>query len=166
MRTQMRHRMDAGIHCLAAWEDGRIVAYDMLAPSGAEDVTTSPGTCFGLDLYERRESRGRGIGVGLLAASLSYARDLGFSRQATIVLERNRPMIAAATQMLGFEVDGPRRAQRAARPRALELAGAWVKLQCPPPARSDPCGDSHATSSTCGADCHQTVRKAARPLPT
>jgi len=110
MRAHLRRRMNAGILCLAAWESGRIVAYDLLGPDGAEDVTTSPGTCFGLNLYERRESRGRGIGVGLLAASLSYTRDLGFARQATIVLERNRPMIVATTQMLGFAVAG--RAER------------------------------------------------------
>ena len=110
MRAHLRRRMDAGMLCLAAWEDGRIVAYDLLGPTGAEDVATSPGTCFGLNLYERRESRGRGIGLALLAASLPYARELGFSRQATIVLERNRPMIAAATQMLGFAVAG--RAER------------------------------------------------------
>ena len=106
MRAHLRRRMQGGIHCLAAWEGGRIVAYDLLGPSGAEDVTTSPGTCFGLNLYERRESRGRGIGLALLAASLPYTRDLGFQRQATIVLERNRPMIAAATQLLGFTVCG------------------------------------------------------------
>jgi acyl carrier protein/GNAT superfamily N-acetyltransferase len=110
MRAHLRRRMDGGILCLAAWESGRIVAYDLLGPSGAEDVTTSPGTCFGLNLYERREARGRGIGLALLAASLSYTRDLGFARQATIVLERNRPMIAAATQLLGFTVSG--RAER------------------------------------------------------
>lgn len=106
MRAHLRRRMQGGIHCLAAWEGGRIVAYDLLGPSGAEDVTTLPGTCFGLNLYERRESRGRGIGLALLAASLPYTRDLGFARQATIVLERNRPMIAAATQRLGFSVSG------------------------------------------------------------
>jgi GNAT superfamily N-acetyltransferase/acyl carrier protein len=106
MRAHLRRRMAAGMHCLAAWEAERIVAYDLLGPSGAEDVTTSPGTCFGLNLHERRESRGRGIGLALLAASLPYTRDLGFSRQATIVLERNRPMIAAATQLLGFTVCG------------------------------------------------------------
>jgi GNAT superfamily N-acetyltransferase/acyl carrier protein len=110
MRSHLRRRMEAGILCLAAWEGERIVAYDLLGPAGAEDVTTSPGTCFGLNLYERREARGRGIGLALLAASLPYTRDLGFSRQATIVLERNRPMIAAATQLLGFTVCG--RAQR------------------------------------------------------
>ncbi len=104
MRAHLRRRMNAGVVCLAAWEGGRIVAYELLGPDGAEDVATSPGTCFGLNLYERRESRGRGIGLGLLGASLSYARDLGFARQATIVLERNRPMIAAATQVLGFAV--------------------------------------------------------------
>jgi GNAT superfamily N-acetyltransferase len=110
LRSRLRRHMDAGILCLAAWEDGRIVAYDLLGPHGAEDVTTSPGTCFGLNLYERREARGRGIGLGLLAASLPYTRDRGFARQATIVLERNRPMIAAATQLLGFAVAG--RAER------------------------------------------------------
>jgi GNAT superfamily N-acetyltransferase/acyl carrier protein len=110
MRAHLRRRMQAGILCLAAWEGERIVAYDLLGPEGAEDVTTSPGTCFGLNLYERRESRGRGIGLALLAASLPYTRDLGFTRQATIVLDRNRPMIAAATQLLGFAVCG--RAER------------------------------------------------------
>src|SRR6185312_6047771 len=110
MRSHLRRRMETGILCLAAWEGERIVAYDLLGPDGAEDVATYPGTCFGLNLYERREVRGRGIGLALLAASLSYTRDLGFSRQATIVLERNRPMIAAATQLLGFAVRG--RAQR------------------------------------------------------
>ena len=112
-RAHLRRRMQSGILCLAAWEGGRIVAFDLIGPTGAEDVATRPGTCFGLDLYERRSSRGRGIGLGLLAASLQYAHDLGFSRQATIVLERNRPMIAAATQMLGFSVAG--HAERTAR---------------------------------------------------
>ena len=92
-----------------AWRPGRASASSPTTcsgRSGAEDVTTSPGTCFGLNLYERREARGRGIGLALLAASLPYTRDLGFARQATIVLERNRPMIAAATQRLGFTVSG------------------------------------------------------------
>jgi GNAT superfamily N-acetyltransferase/acyl carrier protein len=106
MRAELRRRMDAGIICLAAWEDGRIVAYDLLSATGAEDVVASRGTCFGLNLYERRSSRGRGIGLALLAASLPYSRELGFTRQATIVLERNRPMIVAATQLLGFVVTG------------------------------------------------------------
>jgi GNAT superfamily N-acetyltransferase len=110
MREHLRRRMDGGMLCLAAWEGGRIVGYDLLGPHGAEDVTTSPGTCFGLNLHERREARGRGIGLGLLGASLAYTRELGFSRQATIVLERNRPMIAAATPLLGFAVAG--RAER------------------------------------------------------
>jgi GNAT superfamily N-acetyltransferase/acyl carrier protein len=106
MRAHLRRRMESGIICLAAWEDGRIVAYDLIGPTGSEDVTASNGTCLGLNLYERREARGRGIGLALLAASLPYTRELGFTRQATIVLERNRPMIAAATQILGFSVTG------------------------------------------------------------
>jgi GNAT superfamily N-acetyltransferase/acyl carrier protein len=113
MRAHLRRDIQGGMHCLAAWEHGRIVAYDLIAPTGAEDVATRPGTCFGLGLYERRDSRGRGIGLALLAASLRSARELGFVRQARVVRERNRPMIAAATQMLGFAVAG--RAERAER---------------------------------------------------
>ena len=131
MRAHLRRRMDAGILCLAAWEGGRIVAYDLLGPDGAEDVTTSPGTCFGLNLYERRESRGRGIGLGLLAASLPYTRDLGFARQATIVLERNRPDDRRGHADARIRRRRSRRAQRAARPRALELAAARIDLQRP-----------------------------------
>jgi GNAT superfamily N-acetyltransferase/acyl carrier protein len=113
MGAHLRRRMQGGMRCLAAWEDGRIVAYDLIGPTGAEDVATKPGTCFGLGLYERRASRCRGIGLALLSASLPYARELGFARQATIVLERNLPMIAAATQVLGFAVTG--RAERSER---------------------------------------------------
>jgi len=114
-RAHLRTCMESGVICLAAWEGERIVAYDLLGPTGAGDVTASNGTCIGLNLHERCEARGRGIGLALLAASLPYTRELGFTRQATIVLERNRPMIAAATQILGFAVTG--RAER------LELAG-------------------------------------------
>lgn len=113
MHTHLRRGIQGGMHCLTAWEDGRIVAYDLIAPTGAEDVATRPGTCFGLGLYERRDSRGRGIGLALLAASLRSARELGFVRQARVAGERNRPMIAAATQVLGFAVAG--RAERAER---------------------------------------------------
>ncbi len=114
-RAHLRTCMESGVICLAAWEGDRIVAYDLLGPTGADDVTASNGTCIGLNLHERCEARGRGIGLALLAASLPYTRELGFTRQATIVLERNRPMIAAATQILGFAVTG--RAER------LELVG-------------------------------------------
>jgi GNAT superfamily N-acetyltransferase len=114
-RAHLRRGMESGVICLAAWEDERIVAYDLLGPKGSEDVTASNGTCLGLNLYERRDARGRGIGLALLAASLPYTRELGFTRQATVVLERNQPMIAIATQVLGFAVTG--RAER------LELAG-------------------------------------------
>jgi GNAT superfamily N-acetyltransferase len=106
MRAHLRQRMQAGMLCLAAWEDGRIVAYDLLGPSGAEDVRTLPGTCFALDLHERRSSRGRGVCLALLAAALPYTLDLGCTRLATTVPARNRAMIAAATELLGFTVTG------------------------------------------------------------
>jgi GNAT superfamily N-acetyltransferase len=131
MRVHLRRRMDAGALCLAAWEGGRIVAYDLLGAQGSEDVTTSPGTCFGLNLYERCESRGRGIGLGLLAGSLQYTRDLGFKRQATLVLERNRPMIEAATQVLGFAVAA--RAERSEVLGRVRWSWQWHGSSCSGP---------------------------------
>jgi GNAT superfamily N-acetyltransferase/acyl carrier protein len=113
LEAHRQRRRHDGMHCLAAWENGRIVAFDLLAPTGAEDIATRPGTCLGAGLYERRAPRGRGIGLALLSASLPYARDLGYARQATIVLERNLPVIAAATQLLGFAVTN--RAERSER---------------------------------------------------
>jgi acyl carrier protein/GNAT superfamily N-acetyltransferase len=109
-RRRLQRRLDAGATCLAARENGRIVAYILLSAEGDEETRTSPGTCFALDLYEGREVRGRGIGLALLAASVETCRALGFERQAGVVLGRNRPMIAASTQLLGFAVAG--RAQR------------------------------------------------------
>ncbi len=115
MRAQLHRRMESGVICLAAWEDDRIVAYDLLGPTGSDEVAASNGTCLALNLVERREARDRGIGLALLAASLWHTRELGFQRQATIVSERNRPLIATATQVLGFVVTG--RAER------LQLVG-------------------------------------------
>jgi GNAT superfamily N-acetyltransferase len=106
MRGHLGRRLESGVICLAAWEDARIVAYDLIGPTGSDEVTASNGTCLGLNLCERREVRGRGIGLALLAASLPYMRELGFRRHATIVSERNRPLIATATQVLGFAVTG------------------------------------------------------------
>ena len=117
--------------CLAAWEGERIVAYDLLGPTARRTSPPRPAPASASICTSAAKSRGRGIGLALLAASLPYTRDLGFSRQATIVLERNRPMIAAATQLLGFSGRRPRRAQRAARSGALELAAARIDVQRP-----------------------------------
>ena len=124
-------RMQAGIICLAAWEEGRIVAYDLLGPAGAEDVGDGTGNVLRSRPLQRRSARGRGIGLALLAASLSYTRELGFARQATIVPERDLPLIVAATQLLGFTVAGRAGAPGAARARELELAAARVDLRRP-----------------------------------
>ena len=64
---------------------------------------------------------------GAARGSLRSARELGFVRQARVVRERNRPMIAAATQMLGFAVAGRAERRRAARPRDLDVAEARVR---------------------------------------
>ena len=135
MHAHLRRDIQGGMHCLAAWEHGRIVAYDLIAPTGAEDVATRPGTCFGLGLYERRDSRGRGIGLALLAASLRSRAGARLRASG-----EGRPRAQPADDRRGdadARLRGRRscRARRAARPRDLDVAQARVDLRGRPPLR-------------------------------
>ena len=76
MRAHLRRRMERGDHLPRGL--GRR-AHRRLRPARRDRAPRTSshraGTCFGLNLYERREARGRGIGLALLAASLPYTRD-------------------------------------------------------------------------------------------
>ena len=114
MRRPPARRMEAD-HLPGGLGGGRIVAYDLLGPTGAEDVRHGPGRASGSTCTSAARRAAAASALALLAASLSYTRELGFARQATIAPERDRPLIAAATQLLGFAVAG--RAER------LEMLG-------------------------------------------
>lgn len=66
----------------------------------------------GLYLVEAPGSRGRGIGLALLAYSLRVSRELGFRAQLTAVRQDNQPMLAACVQLLGFRQIGHARRTR------------------------------------------------------
>ena len=100
---QVRAWLSDGYVCLAAFERGEVVAVDWLNdadPSGG--VAAVPGTCLGIDLYERHDQAGRGVGLALLSSSLEVARDEGYARQAAYVAEDNTLMRTACTRLLGF----------------------------------------------------------------
>lgn len=90
---------------LVASDGNRIVALDLLSTTGDPgniELRRERDTCWGLYLVEAPDFRGRGIGLALLAHSLRVARERGFRAQLTAVRQDNKPMVAAAVQLLGF----------------------------------------------------------------
>jgi acyl carrier protein/GNAT superfamily N-acetyltransferase len=105
-RFLARQVRDGAIAVVAA-EGRRIVALDLLSATGEDEVEVrQPDACFGYWLTEAPGARGRGIGLALVAYSLSVARERGFRTQLTWVAEDNTAMLAAATQLLGFRSVG------------------------------------------------------------
>lgn len=118
-RRYLRRSLRKGVIVLVAAEEKRIVALDLLSPAGEEEVELARAdACYGYWLAEAPAARGRGIGLALLAYSLRVARERGFRTQVTYVAETDRPMLAAATQLLGFRSIGTAR-----RLRVLGLTG-------------------------------------------
>jgi GNAT superfamily N-acetyltransferase len=110
MTNVFQREVDRGAIALVACSEDRILAVDLLSGSGGLEVkVNSPGVCFGFLLAEARAARGRGIGLALAAYSLSVARERGFRTQRTDVWKGNTPMLAAATQLLGFSIIGSAR---------------------------------------------------------
>jgi acyl carrier protein len=75
---QVRAWLRDGYVCLAAFEQDEVVAVDWLNdadPVGG--VAAGPGTCLGIDLFERHDQTGRGVGLALLSRSLEVAREEG-----------------------------------------------------------------------------------------
>jgi acyl carrier protein/GNAT superfamily N-acetyltransferase len=99
----------AGASATVAAEAGRIVGLNVLSITGEPgEVVVPPGrrACWGIYLREAPNARGRGIGLALLAHALADNRARGFSAQMSIVRTTNAPMLAAATQVLGFRPIG------------------------------------------------------------
>ena len=99
----------AGASATVAAEAGRIVGFNVLSSTGEPgEVIIRPGerACWGIYLREALHARGRGIGIALLAHSLADTRSRGFNAQLSMVRTNNAPMLAAATQVLGFRPIG------------------------------------------------------------
>jgi acyl carrier protein/GNAT superfamily N-acetyltransferase len=110
MRRAFDREVADGAIALVACEGARVVALDLVSRDGGLDVDVkSTRSCFGYFLAEARAARGRGIGLALTAYSFAVARERGWTRQFTHVWEGNTPMLAAATQLLGFRVIGDAR---------------------------------------------------------
>ena len=112
-RRALARYLDAGALALAAVEEDRIVGLDFLSATGDEDVeVVRPGVCYGFALSEAPSARGRGIGLALTDFSFRVARKRGFRAQVMYVWAGNAPMLAAATQLLGFRQIGRGRRRR------------------------------------------------------
>jgi acyl carrier protein/GNAT superfamily N-acetyltransferase len=127
-RQMLERALSDGATALVACEGGRILAIDVVSPSGSDEAEViSPDACYGFLLTEAREARGRGIGLALAAYSFIVARRLGFRAQLAHVWEGNTAMLAAATQLLGFRTIGTaRRTHVAGMTRwSWQTMGAW-----------------------------------------
>lgn len=114
-RREIQRWLIEGAIGLVAVEEGRVLALDLLSVDGNRgevELAPSRGACWGLQLVEAPDVRGRGIGLALLAYSLRVSRDRGFRAQLATVRRDNAPMIAASTQILGFRVIGTARRAR------------------------------------------------------
>jgi acyl carrier protein/ribosomal protein S18 acetylase RimI-like enzyme len=109
-RRGLKQLLGRGATALVAAEGDRVVALDVLSAEGDHDVRlVRPEACYGVYLAEAPDVRGRGVGIALVAYSFERACELGFRTQLTYVREDNTPMLAATTQLLGFEVIGSAR---------------------------------------------------------
>lgn len=101
-----------GFQTLVAVHHNQIVGVDWISSIGdVEDflgliVKMREGSCYGLDLNEKLEFRGKGVGLALLCYSLIVTKRLGFHTQYTLVDQNNEKMLSAAIHLLGFRKVG------------------------------------------------------------
>jgi ribosomal protein S18 acetylase RimI-like enzyme/acyl carrier protein len=124
-RRGLKQLLRKGATALVAAEGDRVVALDVFSAGDDEVQLVRSDACYGVYLAEAPDVRGRGVGLALVAYSFEKARELGFRTQLTYVREDNTPMLAATTQLLGFEVIGSaRRTQALGRTRwSWEIGG-------------------------------------------
>jgi acyl carrier protein len=112
-RRALRRNLREGALGLVAVEGSRILALDFVSATGDEDVeVVRSDVCYAFALSEAPSARGRGIGLALADYSFHVARERGFRAQVTYVWDGNEPMLAAATQLLGFRPIGSARRRR------------------------------------------------------
>jgi GNAT superfamily N-acetyltransferase/acyl carrier protein len=107
-----RRRLVKDVTAFVALLGDKIVGIDWLNGIGSYEsglgleVKMKPGSCFGYDLNEHPDYRGKGVGMALLSHSLESARRANYASQFTIVHASNTKMLSAAVQIFGFEVVG------------------------------------------------------------
>ena len=114
-RRELQRWLADGVIALVAVEGSRVVALDVVSTDGNRgevELSAARHACWGVQLVEAPDVRGRGIGLALLAYSLSVSRARGFRAQLATVESDNAPMIAACTQLLGFHAIGVARRRR------------------------------------------------------
>jgi len=107
-----RERPDGDYIRLGAWSGGELVGIDWLSGAGHDAhkirlrIRTRPGSCWGQGLYEGKMYQGKGVGLALLARSLTEAQRRGYERQVTYVAATNARMLSATIHLLGFKKIG------------------------------------------------------------
>ncbi|MEW5795012.1 MAG: acyl carrier protein [Candidatus Zixiibacteriota bacterium] len=105
-------RLRKGYTGYAAWLDGNIVGLCWVTEVGDFEPDTGlqiklrENSCYGLDLNERPDYHGRGIGLATVAFSLQKAAESGRAFHYSIVHEKNERMLAAAIQLVGYRMLG------------------------------------------------------------
>ncbi len=105
-------RLETGYICLTAWHKNQIVGIDWLSATGDKEPYTgleirmNPDSCYGFDLNEHPQYKGKGVGLATLAFSLVVAKERGFRTQFTVVHSGNKKMLGAAVQIFGFKQVG------------------------------------------------------------
>ena len=101
-------RLTSGYVCLGAWHDDKLVAVDWLSAEGYKCPFTGlqlhwpDDSCYAMELFEHPGYVGKGVGLALLAYSLTVAKERGYREQATMVIATNVKMLSAAVQLFGF----------------------------------------------------------------
>ena len=113
MTIELFEKLLASGHiCYVAWLDDEIVGSDWVWDKGFYCWSTGlrldwpKDTSYGGELYEHKRYRGKGIGLALLAFSLSELKKKGYARQVCWVEAGNIPMLSASIQLFNFEIIG------------------------------------------------------------
>ena len=107
-----KDRLALGHTCYVARTNGTVAAIDWMAsteifePTTAIKVKFSHGSCYGFDLIEHPDYRGRAIGLAMLTYCLRRNKEDGFKTHYTIVHSDNEKMLLASIQLIGFKQIG------------------------------------------------------------
>ena len=109
---EFRRRQNSGYLCFLAWHENKVVAFDWIACNEHYDPDTgltfklNEKSCYGLELFENKEYKEKGIGLALLAFSLKESKQRGYEKSITWVDSDNLKMLNASIHILGHNKIG------------------------------------------------------------